>query len=198
MSCDEVFDVLTRAPFPAGESHDVDVEHHLRACHDCRQLAEGLRPALDLFHEALSTPDKNLPVYQGNLPECSQPMASMRGLQPVTVSFGPWVAAAVLMVCFAGAFFLGRWTSSSERPSQVASATSVAARTVEGQHVLATLRLPDICLTAHGDTPVTVASHSARCCTECHSAIATQRSQPQAIARLAASCGACHVLTPAT
>ena len=53
MNCDHVFDILTRAPFPAGEASDADVEHHLRACHECRQLAEALRPAVDLFHESI-------------------------------------------------------------------------------------------------------------------------------------------------
>jgi hypothetical protein len=69
MNCDQVFDVLTRGPFPTGAPEDIAVEHHLRACHECRQLAEALRPAVALMHEAVGA-DKAmaLPQYQGSLP----------------------------------------------------------------------------------------------------------------------------------
>lgn len=69
VSCDQVFDVLTRGPFPTGEASDEAVEQHLRACHDCRQLAEALRPAVSLLHEAVAGDQAlNLPEYQGSLP----------------------------------------------------------------------------------------------------------------------------------
>jgi len=69
LNCDQVFDVLTRGPFPTGEPGDVAVEHHLRACHDCRQLAEALRPAVALLHEAVEPEQAmDLPEYQGSLP----------------------------------------------------------------------------------------------------------------------------------
>jgi hypothetical protein len=54
LNCDQVFDVLTRGPFPSGDETDQPVESHLRACHDCRQLAEALQPAVYLLHESLS------------------------------------------------------------------------------------------------------------------------------------------------
>ena len=67
MNCDQVFQVLTRSSFPASESTDSAVEAHLRTCFDCRSMAEALRPALDLFHEAMSPHDRQgLPVYHGN------------------------------------------------------------------------------------------------------------------------------------
>ena len=47
LTCDEVFDQLTRAPFPAGEETDHRVDEHLQVCHDCRQMAEALRPATE-------------------------------------------------------------------------------------------------------------------------------------------------------
>jgi hypothetical protein len=73
VSCDQVFDVLTRGPFPTGAASDESVEHHLRACHECRQLAEALRPAVALMHEAVSAEQAaDLPGYQGSLP-CSEP-----------------------------------------------------------------------------------------------------------------------------
>ncbi|WP_425616353.1 hypothetical protein NA78x_006302 [Anatilimnocola sp. NA78] len=72
--CEEVFDILTRGPFPSGNEHDEAVEHHLRCCHDCRQLAEALRPAVELFHECLSAEEvDSLPEYHGNVTPLTKP-----------------------------------------------------------------------------------------------------------------------------
>ncbi len=68
MNCDQVFDVLTRGPFPTGDESDEAVERHLRACHECRQLAEALQPAVELLHESLAAEHAaDLPEYQGVL-----------------------------------------------------------------------------------------------------------------------------------
>src|SRR5688572_25998475 len=70
VNCDQVFEVLTRGPFPTGEQTDEAVELHLAACHECRQMAEALRPAVALLHEAVSKEEAlELPGYQGSLPE---------------------------------------------------------------------------------------------------------------------------------
>jgi hypothetical protein len=68
MNCDQVFDILTRGPFPAGEPSDAAVERHLCACHECRELAEALQPSVSLFHESIN-PDEGaeLPGYRGAL-----------------------------------------------------------------------------------------------------------------------------------
>ncbi len=68
MNCDQVFDVLTRGPFPTGDASDAAVEHHLRACHACRTLAEALQPAVEILHESISAAEATgLPEYQGVL-----------------------------------------------------------------------------------------------------------------------------------
>jgi hypothetical protein len=71
-ACDQVFERLTRGPFPGGSmsdsAEDARVERHLACCHDCRRLAEALRPAVELFHEALDQTD-DLPRYAGSLRE---------------------------------------------------------------------------------------------------------------------------------
>lgn len=68
IDCDHVFDILTRGPFPNGDATDTGVEMHLIACHDCRRLAEALRPAIDLFHETVpATELEDLPGYHGVL-----------------------------------------------------------------------------------------------------------------------------------
>lgn len=75
LNCDQVFEVLTRGPFPSGDPNDECVEHHLRACHECRQLAEALRPAVALLHEAVDREEAlDLPEYQGTLP-AREPLA---------------------------------------------------------------------------------------------------------------------------
>lgn len=76
VDCDLVFDVLTRGPFPPVydsrelRTADVDVqaiEAHLLDCYECRQLAEALRPSVNLIHEALSDEERSsLPSFTDN------------------------------------------------------------------------------------------------------------------------------------
>jgi hypothetical protein len=73
MNCDQVFDVLTRGPFPTGTSCDVPVEAHLSRCADCRRLAEALRPAIELFQEAVDPEEsRDLPGYWCGAPSEAQ------------------------------------------------------------------------------------------------------------------------------
>lgn len=66
IQCDEVFEILTRGPFPTGAPSDGVVELHLNQCESCRQLAEALRPAVELFQEAISPEEsRTLPSYSG-------------------------------------------------------------------------------------------------------------------------------------
>jgi len=67
MDCDQVFVILTRGPFPTGELWDEDVEAHLETCADCWRLAEALRPALEVFQEAVPPAEsRDLPGYWGD------------------------------------------------------------------------------------------------------------------------------------
>jgi hypothetical protein len=64
MNCDQVFDILTRGPFPTGTACDAGVEAHLNVCPECRRLAEALRPAIELFQEAIGPEEsRDLPGY---------------------------------------------------------------------------------------------------------------------------------------
>ena len=64
MNCDQVFDILTRGPFPTGTACDEPLEAHLNECPECRRLAEALRPALELFQEAVDPEEsRDLPGY---------------------------------------------------------------------------------------------------------------------------------------
>ncbi len=86
MNCDQVFDVLTRGPFPTGTACDMPVEAHFRVCPECRQLAEALRPALELFQEAISPEEsQDLPGYWCAVAtDRAQPVVSYaRELEPI-------------------------------------------------------------------------------------------------------------------
>lgn len=67
MNCDQVFNVLTRGPFPSGAPEDAEVQGHLDGCLDCWRIAEALRPAEHLFQEAIPPSEaRDLPGYWGD------------------------------------------------------------------------------------------------------------------------------------
>jgi hypothetical protein len=78
MDCDRVFMILTRGPFPTGEPWDEVVETHLETCGDCWRLAEALRPALEVFQEAVPPAEsRGLPGYWGDARPASAVMADL-------------------------------------------------------------------------------------------------------------------------
>jgi hypothetical protein len=78
MDCDRVFMILTRGPFPTGDPSDELVEDHLEKCSDCWQLAEALRPALEMFQEAVPPAEsRDLPGYWGDARPASAVVASL-------------------------------------------------------------------------------------------------------------------------
>jgi hypothetical protein len=78
MDCDQVFMILTRGPFPTGESWDEQVETHLETCADCWRLAEALRPASDVFQEAVPPSEgRDLPGYWGDARPASAVVAQL-------------------------------------------------------------------------------------------------------------------------
>jgi hypothetical protein len=80
MDCDQVFMILTRGPFPTGAPSDEQVEEHLETCADCWRLAEALRPALELFQEAVPPIEsRELPGYWGDARPAAAVMAQLTG-----------------------------------------------------------------------------------------------------------------------
>jgi hypothetical protein len=78
MDCDQVFMILTRGPFPTGEEWDEQVESHLEICSDCWRLAEALRPALEVFQEAVPPSEgRDLPGYWGDARPASTVVAQL-------------------------------------------------------------------------------------------------------------------------
>src|SRR5688500_3081731 len=87
MNCDQVFDVLTRGPVPTGAEGDGAVARHLRACDECRQLAEALQPAVEVLHESIARDEAaNLPEYQGALMAIERSVATAEELRPRPLS----------------------------------------------------------------------------------------------------------------
>ncbi len=86
MDCDQVFNILTRGPFPTGEPWDEQVEAHLETCADCWRLAEALRPALEVVQEAIPPAEsRNLPGYWGEARPVSDALAEFAGAATRTV-----------------------------------------------------------------------------------------------------------------
>jgi hypothetical protein len=125
MNCDQVFDVLTRGPFPTGTACDMPVEAHLRVCPECRQLAEALRPALELFQEAIGPEEsQDLPGYWCAVAtDRAQPVVSYaRELEPLRTHSGSqaaprftalsaWgLAAALALGVTLGSLASARWS----------------------------------------------------------------------------------------
>ena len=78
MDCDRVFMILTRGPFPTGEPWDEQVEAHLESCSDCWRLAEALRPAIEVFQEAVPAAEsRELPGYWGDARPASAVFAEL-------------------------------------------------------------------------------------------------------------------------
>jgi len=66
MNCDHIFNILTRGPFPSGDSTDAAVEIHLSLCADCRHIADALRPDSGAEDEMLLPEEsRGLPYYWG-------------------------------------------------------------------------------------------------------------------------------------
>jgi hypothetical protein len=91
MDCDQVFMILTRGPFPTGEAWDEQVESHLETCADCWRLAEALRPALEIFQEAVPPSEgRDLPGYWGDARPASAVVTEVsRGASRTSVVSGP-------------------------------------------------------------------------------------------------------------
>jgi hypothetical protein len=179
VTCDQVFDCLTRGPFPSGGREDEPVQRHLEACHECRQLAEALRPAVALLHESLPVGEQaELPSYgaadeddslcqraDGALAARIRMMMDRHEVLPRTItSQDKWLyavrflAGSVLAVAM-GTLLAGVFFQTRQRDVGPLAIAPVLDRerhqpTAEGLVRLAALNLPKICLPGMpGDDP---------------------------------------------
>jgi hypothetical protein len=208
LDCDAVFDVLTRGPFPTGDAIDAPVESHLTCCHECRQLAEALRPAIELLHEAIEPEEsRDLPGYHGALTATSRGgLAQMvadaidaeRPARAVDVSPakpGRWrrllnrrptqLEAFLASVVVGALFVLSLAGMGNIEPAKKAQASAFAP-TQDGLANLVGLELRPTCFDNIGEAA------AVHCCTECHAAQGKTPLAKRAIAVVAVSCRNCH------
>ena len=212
LNCDQVFDVLTRGPFPTGEAIDAPVERHLAACHECRALAEALRPAVELFHEAIDPEEcRDLPGYHGvgassaagglaqmvaqAIENDSPPRAASLPVAPRRVTawsrltgYRPSQLEAFLAALAVGALFVLSLAGFGGFEAPTAPPAVAITPTSDGLMQLAALELRPACFSwSQGSS-----ASSLHCCTECHAAKGERALSKPTIAVLTASCRACH------
>ncbi|MBA2114772.1 hypothetical protein [Bremerella alba] len=191
-TCDDVFDVLTRGPFPTGQHEtDMPIQRHLTVCHSCRDLAEALRPATDLLgngQAAAAEEDFALPVFLADDSTSSQrcitdqPERSTTDI--VAAVRAPLIALAMcLMIVLA---VQGNWSHGSSGSGNSHSATDSYATTGPsgGANLADLVAGPTTCSLISVDaasenqgTDAELLSNlaeqkftSAHCCSQCHHA----------------------------
>ena len=195
-SCDDVFEILTRAPFNVSEhpaqQDDNDsqtaVLQHLQGCEECRQLANALRPATDCLHESLSAEEREgLPEFRSVLPlNTAQLVPSPQSASPSWRRQVLTIVAAGLLVVSGIAAWVGDGTSSHP---PLAMASSV--------RYLTSLDLPANC---GGETlnsaESLVGKLAEACCSDCHQSHAGLEMNPHTTGKIAQACTTCHHVTP--
>ncbi len=202
IDCDRVFDVLTRGPFPSGDPDDGLVETHLRCCHECRQLAEALRPAVDLFHESISPDEcRELPGYQGVLPRpSSQPAVST-----AVKTLRKWHRSTAHVVRYDNTRWLMAWRFAGAIVLGVTiSALIWGLGTIEPRHVRAVYpseagvtQLNSLHLNSRCWSPGDAIGLAVECCTSCHGQNKTMGLNDNSLATLQLACASCHPAVPA-
>ncbi len=200
-TCDEVFEILTREPFPSGGANDEFVESHLAVCHECRQLAEAFRPAVDLFHESLAAgSDDELPMYRGRLKPIIDSLPEMPTVAPRkdVVSRSEqqvsWlrrsVAIATCLALVASVIFV-MLAATPRTDDTVPALATVHSPPDRDYTLLAALEIPRSCRSLLDYSDRAIAAEYV-CCTKCHHATSRVASTNLAIRRTSAACAACH------
>jgi hypothetical protein len=217
MNCDQVFDVLTRGPFPTGAASDDIVERHLAGCGDCRRLAHALRPAIELFEEAVAPEEsRGLPAYWGEACQASSDVTA--ATKTGRIPRAPRLALARRTrrdsahtngLMFAGAALLGVVMAAAIHS---ALPRDQAAR-AEGIDAILALDPAQVCLTnSRGDDEPTMSSTAMirpsgdpqtipppeidlACCHDCHGTDGrhTVSVSHEATRRVGLSCQVCHL-----
>ena len=210
LTCDSVFEVLTRGPFPSGGADDEQVERHLAACHECRRLAEALQPAVALFHETMhDEPGASLPEYRGRLSHAPKTARVRTAAIDAVHRRGPVrrergdTESATQLVRFASAsllalsLFLLVWTAGSlagrsGMPRQTPETFGRVKASLGGGSYLAlvSLDVPARCLPWESAAAAEAGSIRIQCCTECHAAAHPRQEVCQAA--WTQSCKRCH------
>ncbi len=192
-TCDDVFDVLTRGPFPTGQ-HETDfpVQRHLTVCHSCRELAEALRPVTAVLAEGqydVADEETSLPVFLAEQRApcscCVADQAESPSTDPVRQLRMPLIALALsLMVVLAVSItWLAEQQSPSHGPVSPAGALVADSPPPASNFLEAGFSLPNCSLMAVDNFQKRAASEgeqateklgqqfsAEQCCSQCHHA----------------------------
>lgn len=217
MNCDQVFDILTRGPFPSGAASDASVQRHLGACAECRQLAEALRPALDLIHESVPPEESwGLPGYWEDVPPSERPVTVKQRTQLAVRrvrlpseakrrrSARSEQTRLILIAALAGAFAAVAVVGAQRVFDHTPSANS-AYPVSAANRTLVWPPGPCGCMVAATDAKLEqfTINRDLRSCSECHNEVRERRKnedvhwKPSAASReIAMACVACHDFKP--
>lgn len=218
--CDEVFDILTRGPFPTGAPSDGIVESHLNQCDACRQLAEALRPAIELMQEAIGPEESsNLPRYGGAAADAWSETSALKTksvvathrvrtiIRPSTPVGLPWRSAAR----FAAAACVGLVVAAllrqvvmqgamARRGEQAVAAVAHWRLASDARQWVDDISLGDLCrqpvsgLTLAAARPGQAAENALNlaCCLGCHAAKGNPLLPTERVGAFVQACQACH------
>lgn len=205
MNCDDAFDTLTSGPVELSASTSRELVEHLEECASCRELAEALRPATHLLHEALPC-HHDLPQVLAEDDEVV--LRIMRQVHTTTrpPAQGYWratTAAGLATVACALLVFMAPWWSSGhggagrDLREQLADfgAPRVCFQTISNHDVtshLSSTNCNDCHIDKEADQLGAHCSLTIACCTTCHAATAPTAPRVPA-QQLLAACGSCHV-----
>lgn len=221
VDCDFVFDILTRGPFPSDDTPSEPIEQHIATCADCQKLADALRPATNLFHEALSDDErKSLPEFRDDsLVVIRQSIVDAvfeqhtgraerierlcrKWLSPALVLIP--VAAACLLMTLGTSLFSGAPNDSDESTSFDQLVTSIPAQCITPMSWNSEKANQANCAACHEIRPQPNTQSNSEltyhCCTVCHfSSIAERKAghhhQPKKkidLVQLSSACKTCH------
>jgi hypothetical protein len=191
IDCDEVFERLTRAPFPAPRNAaDQAVLDHVAVCHECRCFAEALRPAVELLSEvahADAKSDHHLPKFTADISLASMQKRTSPVMETHSDRFwlaalaGMFVGMMIMLTSLAG----GRGRNNS---LAIMTGGGEGATLHQTMLALAPLKLHETCLRTPAATDAAV---ELVCCTQCHAA-GVQQYAAVDFNRLQLACAVCH------
>ena len=202
MNCDHVFEVVTRGPFPTGDSSDAAVERHLHVCHECRNLAEALRPAVSLFHEALH-PEGGaaLPGYTAAIEKVDGSATAVGILVCEATSASPrqtivpwekrtggpvgWIVALGVAGVLVGTMAWTWMASRTASPGEDVVAAGAGLTGAERARLQGMMGATKCMMTVDGQRDFD-------CCPRCHKAPESPGPSANVASRLLAACGVCH------
>ena len=201
LSCDDVFEALTGSCDAARE--DDTLREHLECCADCRKLAEATGPALHLFAGVMRTDDLDRRDADSITSEVFARLEDERKadlveshkrsfLSLTTHAWSQLGAAAAILLALGGLFWAASPGEHAQRHelAMLPAFTSTLARatppTEHGLLHLASLQLPETCLTA---SPGSASRFN--CCTRCHHG-GEMLPAVRLVAFSQQSCVACH------